>query len=82
MKRVGSALVNNFTQEFIKWPTGVAAAEVMANFEQKKGIPGVIGAIDGSHIPMKVPSENQDEYSNRKRFHSASSCVRFRFNHN
>ena len=40
----------------------------MANFEQKKGIPGVIGAIDGSHFPIN--SENQDEYINRKRFHS------------
>ena len=65
MKRAGSALVNNFTvtQEFIKWPTGAAAAEVMANFEQKKGIPGVIGAIDGSHIPIKAPSENQENTS-------------------
>ena len=70
VKRVGPAVVNNFTQEFIKWPTGAAAAEVMANFKQKKGIPGVIGAIDGSHIPITAPSENQDEYINRKRFHS------------
>ena len=67
VKRIGSALVNNFKKEFIKWPTGAAAAEVMANFEQKEGIPGVIGAIDGSHIPIKAPSENQDEYIKRKR---------------
>ena len=36
VKRAGSALVNNFMQEFIKWPTGATAAKVMANFEQKK----------------------------------------------
>ena len=36
VKRAGSALVNNFMQEFIKWLTGAAATEVMANFEQKK----------------------------------------------
>ena len=41
VKRVGSALVNNFTQEFMKWPAGAAAAEVTTNFEQKKGILGV-----------------------------------------
>ena len=69
VKRVATALVNNFTPEFIKWPTEATAAEVMANFEQKKGMPGVIGAIDGSHIPIKAPSENQDKYINRKRFH-------------
>ena len=36
VKQVGSALVNNFKQEFIKWPTGAAAAEVMAKFDRKK----------------------------------------------
>ena len=30
----------------------------------------MIGAIDGSHIPIKAPSENQDEYISQKRFHS------------
>ena len=28
------------------------------------------GTIDGIHVPIKAPSENQDEYINRKRFHS------------
>ena len=30
----------------------------------------MIGAIDGSHIPIKASCENQDEYINQKRFHS------------
>jgi hypothetical protein len=30
----------------------------------------VIGAIDGSHIPIKVPSENRHVYINRKGFYS------------
>jgi len=31
---------------------------------------GVIGAIDGCHIPIKAPRENDSEYINRKGFHS------------
>ena len=30
----------------------------------------VIGAIDGCHIPIKAPRQNQDVYINRKGFHS------------
>jgi hypothetical protein len=29
-----------------------------------------IGAIDGCHIPIKTPRENDSEYINRKGFHS------------
>ena len=34
------------------------------------GFPGVIGAIDGCHIPCKQPVENANDYYNRKGFHS------------
>ena len=29
-----------------------------------------MGTIDGTHIPIKAPSENQQDYISRKRFHS------------
>ena len=44
----------------------------MNQFKAKKGLPGVIGAIDGCHIPMKAPRENENEYINRKRFHQSN----------
>ena len=37
---------------------------------QADGLPDVIGAIDGCHIPIKAPRENDSEYINRKGFHS------------
>ncbi|TGZ56625.1 Uncharacterized protein DBV15_10988 [Temnothorax longispinosus] len=36
-------------------------------FEQRSnGFPGVIGAIDGCHIPCKQPKDNAHDYYNRK----------------
>lgn len=40
------------------------------DLRKKKGIPGVLGAIDGPHIPILKPIENQEDYVNRKGFHS------------
>jgi hypothetical protein len=39
-------------------------------FLMAQGLPDVIGAIDGCHIPIKAPRENDSEYINRKCFHS------------
>ena len=39
-------------------------------FEDMKGIPWVVGAIDGKHIPIKAPIENPNKYINRKLFPS------------
>ena len=39
--------------------SGAGANEVMEGFEQMKGFPRVIGAVDGCHIQIKTP---QDAY--------------------
>lgn len=51
-------------------------------FEALRGIPFVIGAIDGSHIPIIASKENHADYFNRIGFHSillqltvASDCM-------
>lgn len=42
----------------------------MQGFEEKRAFPGVLGAIDGCHIPVKAPRKNHEQYINRKGFHS------------
>ncbi|XP_018365088.1 PREDICTED: putative nuclease HARBI1, partial [Trachymyrmex cornetzi] len=38
--------------------------------EEKKGFPGIIGMIDGTHIKIEAPQENHESYINRKGYHS------------
>ena len=39
-------------------------------FSEKSKVPNVVAAIDGSHIPIKAPKENHEDYFNRKHFYS------------
>lgn len=42
----------------------------MQTIEHLYGVPGVIGAIDGTHIKITASHEHSDSYVNRKGFHS------------
>lgn len=56
--------------QFIKWPTLDKAKRSAINFKNKNGFPGIIGCIDGCHIPVSKPSQQHEGYINRKGFHS------------
>ena len=64
------ALVNNYRDELIKWPSGETLRNTAEKFENMKGFPGVVGAINGTHIPIKATIENPNDYINRKFFQS------------
>jgi len=57
-------------QHFIKWPTGEEAPLIADQFQHIAGFPGVIGAMDGTHIEIVSPSQNQKDFNNRKMRHS------------
>jgi hypothetical protein len=59
----------------IMWPQGARLATVIQGFERgtsglAHNLPNVIGAMDGSHVPIHPPSENGARFVNRKSFHS------------
>ncbi|VDI07618.1 Hypothetical predicted protein [Mytilus galloprovincialis] len=54
----------------VKWPSGMKVQETVDMFFQHKGFHGVLGAIDGSHIPIKTPKVDGEQYYNRKKFPS------------
>jgi hypothetical protein len=63
-------------QRRISWPRGSQLIKVTQGFEHGETglgnhkLPNVIGAMDGSHIPIHAPSKNGARYVNRKSFHS------------
>ena len=67
-RRVCKAVATHVTNEFIKFPAGAKAEEVMKTFERKKSIAGILGAIDGTHMPIKCPKSHSDQFINRKGF--------------
>ncbi|XP_065186091.1 putative nuclease HARBI1 [Sycon ciliatum] len=54
----------------ICWPQGQGAERTQAEFHSAQHIHGVMGAIDGCHIPIAAPNEAPETYLNRKKFHS------------
>lgn len=60
-----------FVSRFIKFPTRDAdIRRTKDEFRQYHGFPGVVGAIDGTHIRIIAPKEYEAEYVNRKQYHS------------
>ena len=55
---------------FIKFPNTPAEIKaVMDEFEKQFHFPQIVGAIDGSHIEIKSPVENHEDYFNRKHYY-------------
>ncbi|EYC38806.1 hypothetical protein Y032_0693g1586 [Ancylostoma ceylanicum] len=44
---------------------------------EKHGLPGIVGAIDGSNVQIIGPSESEDSYVNRKAFYSIDMAAIF-----
>jgi len=63
-------LYDHYRHVFIRWPTGDRLMQTTEDFRNKREVDGVIGAIDGSHIPISTPSTNGAGYVNREGFHT------------
>ncbi|XP_046384664.1 putative nuclease HARBI1 [Ischnura elegans] len=79
---VGRSTVSAIVEEFcaavrrqyhprIRFPATEEDMRATANqFEYRWDFPGVIGAVDGCHIPIKTPSHEGGDYYNYKGWHS------------
>ncbi|XP_038073863.1 putative nuclease HARBI1 [Patiria miniata] len=63
-------VAHKLAQKYINWPTPHLMPSVTSDFKSRANFPGVLGALDGSHIPIEAPSAHQLEYNNRKMTHS------------
>lgn len=67
MRRVVAAL-NNLADRYIKWPVNDRLNEVKHRFSEIGSLPDVIGAIDGTHIPIPAPKASLFNHNNSKHF--------------
>ena len=67
-------------KKFILWPSPAELQVVKRGFYDKGGFPGVIGCVDGTHVRIQAPSTNENDFVNRKGFHSIN--VQAVCNHN
>lgn len=66
--KVVELIIKQLTREFIKFPNAREAEVIAKAFEKKTKIPTIMGAIDGSYIPVKVESEGHKDFLCRKGF--------------
>lgn len=71
--------VISFARDYIKFPTAVpevnASKLKFASLSRTHGFPNILGVIDGTHVPIIAPFEDEDSYVNRKHFHSVNCQV-------
>lgn len=65
VRRKSSVICDELMQEMIKWPGARQIRQNVIDFQTLKGFPGIVGAIDGNHIPIRPPRKlrKQEELS-------------------
>ena len=64
------AIKKNLLRKFINWPSASPMEKYAQEFQDLHQIPYVVGAVDGSHIPIVAPRLHAPDYYNRKGFYS------------
>lgn len=68
---VTHAIIQRLGNDFVKFPSTIHEKNaIKGRFMEATGFPGVIGAIDCTHIAILAPHEEEHNYLNRKGFHS------------
>ena len=76
IRKVSKAIVEFLGKDYMKLPETLAEVENLTQkFLEHHGFPQCIGAIDGTHIPIRQPNQNYTDYINRKEFTSINVQV-------
>ena len=63
--------------EVIKWPNAVEREEIATRIEERYGLPGCVGIVDGTLFPLTFQPSRIDapDYSGRKHLYSLSTLI-------
>ncbi|XP_050514882.1 putative nuclease HARBI1 [Diabrotica virgifera virgifera] len=71
IKEVSDLIVHNLSNTWIEFPvTAEAKLAIKTGFMETSQFPGVIGAIDCTHVAILAPRIEEHNYINRKGYHS------------
>ena len=63
--------ITTYLTLLVRFPSTYAEQkEITQSFFQVGGFPCAIGGIDGTHVRITAPQENEPDFVNRKGFHS------------
>jgi len=66
----------SIAKKYIRFPSVLQECnEVKQKLFDIANIPNIIGIVDGTHVPIKSPKENENIYVNRKFYHSINCQV-------
>ncbi|XP_052271789.1 putative nuclease HARBI1 [Dreissena polymorpha] len=69
-RRLLTVLCDSLLKTVICWPSNNDKQTVIDEFQNKKGFPGVLGAIDRTHIKISAPRKSSPDFFNRKEHYS------------
>ncbi|CAI7878275.1 unnamed protein product [Closterium sp. NIES-53] len=67
-----------FKADWVVFPSPEELPGMAAEFKKIKGVPNVVGAVDGTHIPVRGMENHRTEYYNRKSHYSVQLQVTHR----
>jgi len=71
LDQFSSLMCCEYSSQFISFPNDVAKINrTKEAFFDIAQFPGILGVIDGSHVPIKAPKNDEPLYVNRKGYHS------------
>ena len=70
VNRTCHVIATHLYPRYVRLPNEDELKEIIREFENLWGFPQVVGAIDGTHIPILKPQESASDYYNRKGFYS------------
>ncbi|KAK3557673.1 hypothetical protein QTP70_033030, partial [Hemibagrus guttatus] len=62
--------LKRFLHIIVVFPGHKPLRAIKEDFHRIAGFPNVVGCIDGTHIPIIAPSENEADFVNRRSIHS------------
>ena len=72
--RVTQAILTT-SNHWIVFPTQLQADQQKQKFAAMRGFPNIFGCIDGTHIEIQAPTMHEDQFVNRKGYHSINVQV-------